>query len=288
MNQSDDRDTNEDQTRRRFLTTTATLSLVGATALAGCAGSEDEPATAVQGEANADTATEQSTQSPPQSTTTQQSTQSPTQTAPATDSATTPATDQGQSAQVKILEHEFYTDDYGGFGVKGKLKNVSGQTLSYVEVAVKFFDASGKRVAEGLDNMADLGAGQTATFDAMSLASIDPSTIEDYKLTTDVSSYPSADSSEKRVKVLEHEFYTEDYGGFGVKGTLKNVSNETLNYVEVSVVFYDDAGTRVGEGLDNMTDLSPGTKASFDAMGLATIDPDTIADYELTTDSTVY
>lgn len=267
---------NDRHTRRTFLTAAATLGLAGTTVLAGCAADEaDESDNAVTGQANTDTT--QPTQT--QATTTQQATE--------TDSTTTTATELEQSDQVKILSHEFYTDDFGGFGVKGKLKNVSDKTLSYVEVSVKFFDASGTRVAEGLDNMTNLAAGTTATFDAIGLAAIDPSTIEDYTLTTDVSSYPTG-SSDQRVKVLEHEFYTEDYGGFGVKGTLKNVSDVTLNYVEVSVVFYDEAGTRVAEGLDNMTDLTPGTKASFDAIGLATIDPDTIADYKLTTDSSVY
>lgn len=73
--------------------------------------------------------------------------------------------------------------------------------------------------------------------------------------------------SEGDVKILNHEMYTGEYK-YGVKGKLKNQTDRELLYVEVTATFFDSEGTRIGEGLDNMSDLGPGTTATFDAMAM--------------------
>lgn len=88
-------------------------------------------------------------------------------------------TEQSQK-KVKVLNHELYTKDYSA-GVKGKIKNVSGKELGYVEITVRFFDSEDTRIAEGLDNFSELGAGTTATFDAMYMGQ-EPSKIDSYEL----------------------------------------------------------------------------------------------------------
>jgi|GEM_PF-3455893 len=81
------------------------------------------------------------------------------------------------------------------------------------------------------------------------------------------------------VEILDHEWYEEQYSS-GVKGTVENVSDEELSYVEVSAYFLDSEGTQIGDGLDNFTDLAPGRKAEFDCVFLGD-DPSRVEEYEV-------
>jgi hypothetical protein len=55
----------------------------------------------------------------------------------------------------------------------------------------------------------------------------------------------------------------------------------------VTARFYDDAGTLIGDGLDNWLNLERG-RAEFDAMGFGVDDPERITEYKLSVDWTVY
>lgn len=122
--------------RRQFMTAAAGVSTVGLTALAGCTEETEESG-------SNDPVTPQ-TFTPEQTTTA------------------------GSQGDVEILEHEMYEDEYS-FGVRGKLENKTDRELLYVEVQARFFDADETRIAEGLDNLSDLGPGTTANFDAVAL-----------------------------------------------------------------------------------------------------------------------
>lgn len=77
--------------------------------------------------------------------------------------------DSSNDEPLKILEHEAYEDGMSA-GVKGKVKNVSGQEQSYVAVEAKFFYED-ERVGEGLDNTTDLADGRVWSFDCMMMES---------------------------------------------------------------------------------------------------------------------
>lgn len=98
---------------------------------------------------------------------------------PETGSSDPTATEESQ-ADVEILEHEMYTDEYS-FGVRGKLENKTDRELLYVEVQARFFDADETRIAEGLDNLSDLGPGTTANFDAVALEG-ESGNVENYEV----------------------------------------------------------------------------------------------------------
>lgn len=76
--------------------------------------------------------------------------------------------DGGSDKKLEILEHEAYQEDYSS-GVRGKVKNVSGEEQSYVAVEAKFFDENGERLGDGLDNVQDLGDGKTWQFECVFL-----------------------------------------------------------------------------------------------------------------------
>lgn len=92
--------------------------------------------------------------------------------------------------------------------------------------------------------------------------------------------------SKKKVKVLSHELFEKEYSA-GVKGQIKNVSGTELGYVEVKVRFFDAENTRLGESLDNFTELGAGTTANFKAVYLGQ-DSGKIDHYELETSASSY
>lgn len=93
--------------------------------------------------------------------------------------------------------------------------------------------------------------------------------------------------SEQFVDLLEHEWYNDGQYDAGVRGKIKNVSEETLSYVQIDVFFLDSEGTQIGEGVDNTSDLAPGRVLEFEVAYLDT-DADRVEDYEIDTSVTNY
>lgn len=94
--------------------------------------------------------------------------------------------------------------------------------------------------------------------------------------------------SDKKVEILEHDLYTDDYGGFGVKGKAKNVSGGKIESVTIESYYYDAEGTRIAEGSAIANEVKAGTTFTFDSMGLDTIEPEKIEDYELSVSNLDY
>lgn len=72
-----------------------------------------------------------------------------------------------QAEKLQILSHSMGTTDYGTPVVRGTAKNVSSSNLSYAEVRVKFYDAAGNLLDTSLDNVLDLGPGETWNFEVI-------------------------------------------------------------------------------------------------------------------------
>ena len=51
-------------------------------------------------------------------------------------------------------------------------------------------------------------------------------------------------------------------------GEVRNSSAKTSSFF-ITIEFHDSAGNRVSEGVDTITDVEPGTAASFDITGIA-------------------
>jgi len=94
----------------------------------------------------------------------------------------------GQQDRVELQNHEWYNGGQFSAGVKGRLKNVSGEQLSYVEVQIYFLDADGVQISEGLDNTTELAADRIWEFDAMFMGE-DPNRVENYEIETSVDNY---------------------------------------------------------------------------------------------------
>lgn len=79
------------------------------------------------------------------------------------------------------------------------------------------------------------------------------------------------------MELLDHEWYEQEYQS-GVRGTAKNVSDETVSYVQVEVYYLDSEGTRIGEGLANASDLKAGRKWQFETIYMG---DEEVTDYEI-------
>lgn len=93
------------------------------------------------------------------------------------------------------------------------------------------------------------------------------------------------------IELLDHELVTEetDYGTTDVlvRGTLQNVSDEMVNYVEVNVRVLNDDGQQLGTYMTNTTDLAAGREWPFE-VDLYDREPGEIAEYEIRLDWSQY
>jgi hypothetical protein len=77
------------------------------------------------------------------------------------------------------------------------------------------------------------------------------------------------------------EYYSEDMSN-GVRGEVTNTTDSSISYTGIQVKFYDSDDTRIGETLDNTSDLGAGETYAFDAVGLLTGDKaDSVASYTI-------
>lgn len=92
----------------------------------------------------------------------------------------------GSSKDIELLSHTSVREDVGtsyeSLHVEGRAKNVSGDELSYAEIEVKWY-SDGALVDDFLDNVNNLGAGETWAFEVQFIGmGDDASEITDYKI----------------------------------------------------------------------------------------------------------
>lgn len=80
------------------------------------------------------------------------------------------------------------------------------------------------------------------------------------------------------IEILSHEGGSDDLGMYEVTGEVKNATGAKQSYIEIKAFFYDDSGTRIGQGMWNATEVPDGTTLSFTISFLGDGTP---ADYEL-------
>lgn len=92
---------------------------------------------------------------------------------------------------------------------------------------------------------------------------------------------------DEALAILEHELVREDSGtaweSVSVEGIAQNVSGTQLDYVEISVNFYDEDGVRIDRFLANTNDLDDQEKWAFEVMAIGLIGEDAaeVVDYEI-------
>lgn len=70
-------------------------------------------------------------------------------------------------------EPQIQKGEYGIKTINGSLKNISGRTLSYVQITFAIYDSDGAQVGTAIDNINNLTAGSVWKYSAISLGSDD-------------------------------------------------------------------------------------------------------------------
>lgn len=96
----------------------------------------------------------------------------------------TQSTDDSEEEEdrVEIVEQRSGVTEYGNPTVRGLAENTADRELSYVEIQARFFDANGTRVGSGMDNIRNLGPGNSWEFEALCIDCPDPDRLDSYEL----------------------------------------------------------------------------------------------------------
>ena len=86
-----------------------------------------------------------------------------------------------ESKNLEILDHHMEIGEFGNLIIKGSAKNIGSSSLSYAEVRVKFYDKEGAVLDTSLDNINDLGPGETWNFKVMYFG-MDTENVDSYKI----------------------------------------------------------------------------------------------------------
>jgi hypothetical protein len=76
------------------------------------------------------------------------------------------------------------------------------------------------------------------------------------------------DNNEKAIEVHVTNAKKDIIGAYHVRGEIKNISNDTLQFVQVTAHFYDESGQPVGATTccyAQPTDIDPGHTSTFDS-----------------------
>lgn len=87
----------------------------------------------------------------------------------------------------------------------------------------------------------------------------------------------SGDASPLRLDA--HTLAESPLGNAHVTGTVTNTGDDEVPYVQVDARVYDEEGTRLGDGMDNATDVAPGETVGFEVRTTAAYDA--VADYDI-------
>lgn len=90
-----------------------------------------------------------------------------------------------------------------------------------------------------------------------------------------------AGTPDKKIRIDSQEFYTGDFGEFGVRGEGTNVSGSTIESVTIDTYYLDSEGTRIGEGIWTGSDYKDGTSFKFDSTSISSVEAEKVEDYEL-------
>jgi hypothetical protein len=91
---------------------------------------------------------------------------------------------------------------------------------------------------------------------------------------------PAASHGSEHVDIIDHSGGVTDAGFAAVRGTAKNVTDRRLSYVQIEARYLDSSGTRIGSGLDNVSNLGAGRECAFEATCLD-CDTDRVDSYQL-------
>lgn len=83
------------------------------------------------------------------------------------------------------------------------------------------------------------------------------------------------------MEIIDQRSGITQAGNPTVRGRAENTSGQEVSYAQIQVRFFDASETRVGSGMDNITNLGPGITWEFEALCLDCSDPSRVDSYEI-------
>lgn len=81
---------------------------------------------------------------------------------------------------------------------------------------------------------------------------------------------PTSTSTNTEKFTLVSDKMTTEYGTSYIEGEIKNNTDKTYNYVQVTFNLYDKSGAQLGTAVDNINNLEPNGTWKYKALGLTT------------------
>ena len=85
-------------------------------------------------------------------------------------------------------------------------------------------------------------------------------------------------SNQEKFTLLSDTKIVDSIGTTYIEGEIKNNTDKTYSYVEVTFNLYDENGAQLGTAIDNINNLEPNATWKYKAIGLAT---EKVATYKL-------
>jgi len=190
-------------------------------------------------------------------------------------------------SDIKVLSHEGYYDTSGMVGsyveIFGEVQNIGDRNLTFIKLTATLYDND--RQVIGTDYTyarADiLLPGEKAAFSIMKGPTGED--FESYILEV-TSCGETTDVPYRDFEFLNTSSYIDDKGYYCVKGDLKNIGTQNIDYVDVIITFYNTEGEVVSATSFLIAGLEASGIAPFDTYTLPDWISSKIASYSLQTD----
>lgn len=80
----------------------------------------------------------------------------------------------------------------------------------------------------------------------------------------------TTNSNEEKFTLLSDKKIVDSIGTTYIEGEIKNNTDKTYSYVQVTFNLYDENGAQLGTAIDNINNLEPNGTWKYKAMGLVT------------------
>lgn len=173
-----------------------------------------------------------------------------------------------------IEEGDFTTDVFVEFEVVNDGDGPSGD----IEIGVDWYDEGGDYLGDANARLATLGAGETWLGRVYQLGT-EAEDVDDYEIEGEFSHDPPSEAPDS-VELLESDIdVSEDEAR--VSGRIENNTGDSIDYLQVTAILYDEDGNVMGDEWTNESDIPEGETWSFDMTWLDRRRADQVVDHTI-------
>lgn len=188
---------------------------------------------------------------------------------------------------VQAIDFDSYIDSLGFFHVVGEVKNVSSETIEFVNMIGTFYDSDDRVVMteSSYAYMKVLRGGESSPFSIILTNEEQIKKIDTYKLQAEAS---SGDALPAKLELSVGDDYVDSLDFYHLVGEVTNNGLDDATFPRVAGAFYDDDGKIIDVGFTFAgQSISPGETAPFEFI-ITHDDAEDIESYSLNVQSDEY